>query len=287
MDESRCCPKCKETKGAPEFNMDSKTISGLSCYCKTCNRAYQNKWMHEHAQQRREYDKRFRDKDPAGFRVRKKVYGKSYREGTRGIEARRLWILNNPEKIKKMKRESRLRNIEAATKRDKEYRERYPEMIKARKQDYSRRNRHKINAAAARNHRRRMATRPDYRIKIRIRSRLRLAWSGCKGKATQEAMNLLGCTMESFKMYLESRWESGMSWENYGRGIGKWNIDHDMPIAFFDMENEEHRRYCFHFSNLKPMWAIPNCIKNDNVTSEQIEEFNRRLALQREQAYPV
>ena len=36
-------------------------------------------------------------------------------------------------------------------------------------------------------------------------------------------LHLLGCSIENFKIYLESLFEVGMSWENYGNKEGQWN----------------------------------------------------------------
>lgn len=81
-------------------------------------------------------------------------------------------------------------------------------------------------------------------------------------------LKLLGCSIENFKLYLESRWQPGMAWENYGRYPG-WQIDHEMPCAIFDLTKAEHQRRCFHFSNLQPMWAEENCAKNSKVLTDQ------------------
>jgi hypothetical protein len=65
--------------------------------------------------------------------------------------------------------------------------------------------------------------------------------------------------MDDFKIYLESKFEPGMSWGNYGyRG---WHVDHIVPCALFDLSKPAHVRRCFHFSNLQPLWAQDNLRK--------------------------
>jgi len=104
----------------------------------------------------------------------------------------------------------------------------------------------------------------NYRITLRLRERLRAALR--RSQKSDATMNLLGCTIESFKLYLESKFEQGMSWENYGRGEGTWQIDHIMPCAIFDLTDPYHQRRCFHFSNMQPMWTHINQSKGCKVS---------------------
>jgi hypothetical protein len=78
---------------------------------------------------------------------------------------------------------------------------------------------------------------------------------------------LLGCSVESFRLYLESKFEPDMTWENYG--LKGWQIDHIMPMAIFDLTKQEHRKRCFHFSNLQPLWAKENRAKGAKVLDPQ------------------
>ncbi len=75
-------------------------------------------------------------------------------------------------------------------------------------------------------------------------------------KRSRSCEKMLGCSLEDFRIYLESKFEVGMTWGNYGK-YG-WHIDHIVPCALFDLTREEHRKRCFHFSNLQPMFAIEN-----------------------------
>ena len=74
-------------------------------------------------------------------------------------------------------------------------------------------------------------------------------------------LNLLGCSVEDFKIYIESKFDVGMSWDNWGKGCDKWNLDHIVPCALFDLTKSEHQKRCFHFSNYQPMWQPDNARK--------------------------
>lgn len=71
----------------------------------------------------------------------------------------------------------------------------------------------------------------------------------------------LDMSPSDFRFYIESLWLPGMSWNNYGRGRGKWNVDHIKECREFDLSKEENRKVCFHYTNLRPYWAIDNVKK--------------------------
>lgn len=93
----------------------------------------------------------------------------------------------------------------------------------------------------------------DFRIAANLRCRLR---SVLRGKAkTSSVLVLLGCSVESFRTYIESKFEPEMTWSNYGTF---WEIDHIVPCAIFDFSRPEHQAACFHFSNLQPLTVTAN-----------------------------
>lgn len=119
-----------------------------------------------------------------------------------------------------------------------------------------------------RNYHARKLVDPGYRIRFQLSNRIRDALNG--RRKPESAMKLLGCSILDFRIYLESKWEPGMSWDNYGRYPG-WQIDHIMPCAIFDLTHVEHRKRCFHFSNMQPLWAADNMSKGDKVTTGQFQ----------------
>lgn len=64
----------------------------------------------------------------------------------------------------------------------------------------------------------------------------------------------IGCAISEFKVYIESEFKKGMTWNNHGRGAGTWQFDHIVGINNFDLSKEAERLKCFHFTNLRPMW---------------------------------
>ena len=77
---------------------------------------------------------------------------------------------------------------------------------------------------------------------------------------------ILGCSYEEFKQYIESQWESWMTWENRGLYNGQrnygWDIDHIIPQS--RAMSEDDLINLNHYKNLKPLCSYINrVIKRD------------------------
>lgn len=65
---------------------------------------------------------------------------------------------------------------------------------------------------------------------------------------------LIGCTGHELRIYIESLFLIGMSWDN--RRL--WHIDHIRPCNTFDLTDPKQQAICFHHTNLRPLWATQN-----------------------------
>jgi hypothetical protein len=75
-------------------------------------------------------------------------------------------------------------------------------------------------------------------------------------------------------MHLESQFIDDMNWENMGTkpdGTRGWEIDHRRPCASFDLNNEDEKYMCFHWTNLQPLWCEDNRSKKDKYDPETFE----------------
>jgi hypothetical protein len=97
----------------------------------------------------------------------------------------------------------------------------------------------------------------NYKIKDNIRRRINYAIK--HSKKSDSSKELLGCTLDQFKKYIESLWLDGMGWHNYGKE--GWHLDHILPCASFDLTDPEQQKKCFHYSNIQPLWARDNWSK--------------------------
>jgi hypothetical protein len=102
----------------------------------------------------------------------------------------------------------------------------------------------------------------NFRLEKLYRNRVRLFIKGGvkHGKAKYEEM--LGCSWDTLREWLQSNFAEGMTWENYGT---EWHVDHTMPCAIFDFTEQENVRTCFNWSNLSPMFGPENISKSDKV----------------------
>jgi hypothetical protein len=99
-------------------------------------------------------------------------------------------------------------------------------------------------------------TDPHFKLASNLRSRV---WSALKGThKSKRTIELIGCSIEELWKYLESKFQHGMTKNNYG----EWHVDHIIPCCKFDMNNLEDQKKCFHYTNLQPLWAIDNLRKS-------------------------
>jgi len=83
-------------------------------------------------------------------------------------------------------------------------------------------------------------------------------------------IDLLMCTVEEWKKHLETQFKEGMSWDNYGKNVGEWSVDHIIPCSFFDMNDPVEQYMCFRWENTKPMWHIDNIKKGNKMIHKMI-----------------
>lgn len=104
---------------------------------------------------------------------------------------------------------------------------------------------------------------PQRRISKRLRHRIYEQIKLSSGRKNQKTEQLLGCTIPELMRHLESKFQTGMSWDNYG--LRGWHIDHKTPCAAFDLTDEEQQRICFHHTNLQPLWSTENWSKSSKL----------------------
>lgn len=89
------------------------------------------------------------------------------------------------------------------------------------------------------------------RIRARINESLRINGYTKRSKTHE----IIGCSWEFLKGYIESQFLPGMSWENRS----EWHLDHKTPLA--SAKTEEDVIKLNHYTNLRPLWAKDNLTK--------------------------
>jgi hypothetical protein len=113
-------------------------------------------------------------------------------------------------------------------------------------------------------HNKRKQTDIQYVIKRRLRFRLRHVVKQY-GVKKDSAIELLGCTIEQFKIHIQSLFKDGMTWDLVLKA--EIHIDHKTPCSWFDLTNIEEQRKCFHYTNLQPLWKLDNLSKNNRYAA--------------------
>ena len=109
----------------------------------------------------------------------------------------------------------------------------------------------------------RMKTDIQFKLSHALRRRLHSALKN--NQKVGSAVKDLGCTIEELKSYLESKFQTGMNWDNWSND--GWHIDHIKPLASFDLTDRKQLLEACHYTNLQPLWAIDNFIKNDKIVT--------------------
>ena len=85
-------------------------------------------------------------------------------------------------------------------------------------------------------------------------------------KKNSKTEQILGCSFEYIKEYIESKFESWMSWENHGLYNGElnygWDIDHIIPLSSGITEEEITKLNSY--VNLRPLCSYVNRVIKRN-----------------------
>ena len=94
----------------------------------------------------------------------------------------------------------------------------------------------------------------------------------------------IGCTAKTFREHIESKFQEGMSWSNYGGKRG-WVLDHIKPLCRFDLSKEEEINKASHYTNVQPLWFYQNSAKRDYYTPDHPMGWSGFDVLLERQAY--
>jgi hypothetical protein len=178
-------------------------------------------------------------------RLLEKEKNKLYREkNNETIKIKnKLWLENNPNYMKEYHKNYNIKNRDKINQKVKKWREKnlkeiLPKLRKKRKEKYD----NDLN----------------FKLKHLLRSRINKI---IKYNRNKSSIEILGCTINEFKKYIENNFKDGMTWDNYG--YYGWHIDHIIPISLAKSD-DELMKLC-HFTNLQPLWGIENIKKSNKI----------------------
>ena len=176
----------------------------------------------------------------------------------------------------KHNKEYRLKNKEETTKYLERYRKNHRKEAKEYARNYRKDNADKVlagkkkyydkNIASILNRnnvyrKKKMDTDPLYKMTYSIRTLIGESLRRRGYKKTSRTAEILGCSFEEFKVYIEKQMPIGKSIKDLG--YYKYHIDHDIPLASAKTK-EDVIRLC-HYTNLKPLWWKDNLSKSSKI----------------------
>lgn len=217
--------------------------------------------IEEKAKYQKEYQKEWYLKNKEAKDKKNKEYYLKNKEAIDNYQ--KEWYLNNKEVVIKRSKEYNLVNKEAEAIRDKEY---YLVNKEARckyDKEYYLKNKEAKGIRGNEYDKKQYKINPLYRLKKNIRTLISFSFSNKTFKKKTRTHEILGCSFEEFKTYLEGKFESWMTWENKGNpkdGILElnktWDIDHIEPISSAITEEDVIRLN--HYLNLQPLCSYYN-----------------------------
>lgn len=166
----------------------------------------------------------------------------------------------------------RIAHAEQTRQRLKEYAETHREQTNAKVRRFRSDNRERLNDEQ----RIRYKTDVGFRILQNLRKSLHRAVTRCSVTKCGHTADLIGCPIEKLRQHLETKFDVGMTWDNYGKC---WHIDHIVPCAAFDMTIESEQRRCFNWSNLQPMFAHNNLVKGSTHNGRRYTANGKNLPI--------
>ena len=188
------------------------------------------------------------------------------------------YYLVNEDYIKTKNKIWRIDNQKSIINRNKKWREENPEKYKEIQLKYREENKEKIQKRNNTYNKIRKSIDPTYKLRCGIARTISDTLRLKKFTKKSKTCDILGCSFEDFKNYLELLWETTnnltengdvwMTWENYGKYNGEfnygWDIDHIEPIS--KAKTEEDIICLSHYTNLQPLCSkINRDIKKDKT----------------------
>lgn len=106
-------------------------------------------------------------------------------------------------------------------------------------------------------------------LKEKVRKLISNSFIRNKFSKRSKTIEILGCTFEDFKLYIESKFEPWMSWENKGLYNGEfnygWDIDHIVPVS--SAKDEYEIIALNHYTNFQPLCSKINRDIKRNIIS--------------------
>jgi len=234
----KICLKCHKSKESFDFNKDRGRPDGRFPYCRECVKQSQKIRYKENKFNILNEQKIYYKKNRSLILERNKAYGDKNKKKKQKYD--KNYNKANKEARKIASKKYRLENKDKIAESNRLYRAtQNKQLVRAYHSNYMK-NRRNYD--------------PLFKFSCNLRNRINKIFLN-KSKPNK-TFEMLGCSIEFAKRYLENQFQDGMTWDNYG----KWHVDHKIALCTAKT-TEELEKLC-HYTNLQPLWAIDNLRKN-------------------------
>ena len=244
------CSKCKVDKELNEFTKNG--------YCKECKSNYSKEYVKIHREKILKQNKERYENNKDIVLEKMKDYYLNNKDIIK--ENVKEYQENNKEKITERRHKYYENNKEEISIIRKEYHIKNKEEILLQKKEYHKNNRNKRNE----NYQIKLNN-PSFKIKETIRKSIMTSIKRGGYKKSSRTCEILGCSFEEFKIYIESQFENWMEWNNHGNYTGNynetWQYDHIKPVS--SGVSEEEIIKLNHYTNFQPLCSKKNLEKSN------------------------
>lgn len=113
-----------------------------------------------------------------------------------------------------------------------------------------------------------------FKLRTQISSRLAKTLKKIHKTKSKSTLKYINSTLDYVKKWLEFCFANEMTIENHGQ---LWHIDHVIPVAKFNFNDDKDIELCFSWFNLMPLLKEENLIKQDKIDKEQIIKHLQNL----------
>ena len=181
----------------------------------------------------------------------------------RMYESAKKWADKNPEKVKQYRKNQYWRDRDKRLAEHRDYYQKNKETIKAKTKAYRQT---PAGKATQKRSTTKIRSTKHGQLRHNISSAVRLKLLNHGGKKYRASINkILPFKIEELEARLESMFQAGMTWDNYG----DWHVDHIVPDSSFDYASVKDPEFVqsWALDNLQPLWASENCSKGSkNIT---------------------
>jgi len=176
----------------------------------------------------------------------------------------RLRHLKNKEKSNAASRAYRQANRDQLIQYAKDWRKRNPGKCRELQVSWRSKNRERFRTSRRQYMRRKRQSDLLFKLRCNIATLIQNGIRNMGFSKTTRTAEILGCSFEFFKAYIEQRFLPGMSWENRI----DWHLDHITPISLAKTKKQVLKLN--HYTNFRPLWASENQSRG-NRTNQQLD----------------